>query len=99
MNNFTDACSSFYSGARGLGNNMARACIEAGAKAIIIIDANQDLGDAAAAELHKLTGNTVPVEFFKVDVRDGGAIEDCVNAVVEKYGAPDVLINSAGIAE
>jgi NAD(P)-dependent dehydrogenase (short-subunit alcohol dehydrogenase family) len=78
---------------------MARACVEAGAKALVIFDANQELGDESAAELHKLTGNTIPIEFFKVDVRDGGAIEDAVKAVVDKYGAPDVLINSAGIAE
>lgn len=76
---------------------MARACAEAGAKSVIIFDANQDLGDESAAELHRLTG--LPVAFFKVDVRDGDAIVEAVNAVVEKYGAPDVLINSAGIAD
>ena len=90
---------SIHSGARGLGNNMARACIEVGAKAIIIFDANQQLGDESAAELHKLTGSKIPVEFSKVDVRDGQAIDDAVQAVVAKYGAPDVLINSAGVAE
>ena len=78
---------------------MARACVEAGAKAIVIFDANQELGDVSAAELHKLTGNTIPVEFAKVDVRDGGAIDEAVKLVIDKYGAPDVLINSAGIAE
>jgi len=78
---------------------MARACVEAGAKNIIILDANQQLGDRSAAELHELTGNTIPVEFIKVDVRDEAAIQNAVDAVVEKYGAPDVLINSAGIAE
>jgi len=78
---------------------MARACIEAGAKAIAIFDANQALGDEASAELHELTGNKIPIDFFKVDVRDGQAIDDAVRSVVEKYGAPDVLINSAGIAE
>lgn len=76
---------------------MARACAEAGAKAICIFDANQDLGDESAAELHNLTG--LPVRFYKVDVRDGQAIADAVNNVVEVFGAPDVLINSAGIAE
>jgi hypothetical protein len=90
---------SSHSGARGLGNSMARACIEAGAKAIIIFDANQDLGDESCAELHKLTGSKVPIDFSKVDVRDEAAIEEAVKVVVEKYGAPDVLINSAGIAE
>jgi len=83
--------------ARGLGNHMARACAEAGAKALVIFDANQELGDESAAELHKLTG--MPVSFVKVDVRDGGAISEAVSTVVERYGAPDVLINSAGIAE
>lgn len=76
---------------------MARACIEAGAKNLIIFDANQKLGDDRAAELHELTG--IPVEFYCVDVRDGEAIDNAVAAVNAKFGAPDVLINSAGIAE
>lgn len=78
---------------------MARACIEAGARAIVVFDANQELGDVSCAELHNLTGKKVPIEFAKIDVRDGSAVEEAVKAVVEKYGAPDVLINSAGIAE
>jgi NAD(P)-dependent dehydrogenase (short-subunit alcohol dehydrogenase family) len=84
-------------GARGLGNYMARACAEAGAKNLVIFDANQELGDEAAAELHDKTG--LPVSFFKVDVRDGAAINAAVEEVVERYGAPDVLVNSAGIAD
>ncbi|KAJ6787352.1 hypothetical protein PWT90_05943 [Aphanocladium album] len=84
-------------GARGLGNHMARACAEAGAKNVVIFDANQELGDAAAAELHEKSG--IPVSFFKVDVRDGAAINAAVDSVVELYGAPDVLVNSAGIAD
>ncbi|KAK4128513.1 NAD(P)-binding protein [Parathielavia appendiculata] len=84
-------------GARGLGNHMARACAEAGAKAIAIFDANQELGDESAAELHQKT--RLPVSFFKVDVRDGNAINAAVQNVVDLYGAPDVLVNSAGIAD
>lgn len=84
-------------GARGLGNYMARACAEAGAKNLVIFDANQELGDESAAELHDKTG--LPVSFFKVDVRDGAAINAAVEEVVERYGAPDVLVNSAGIAD
>ncbi|KKY30422.1 putative d-arabinitol 2-dehydrogenase [Diaporthe ampelina] len=84
-------------GARGLGNFMARACAEAGAKAIALFDANQDLGDASAAELHAKTG--LPVTFYKVDVRDGGAINAAVQSVSDTYGVPDVLVNSAGIAD
>jgi NAD(P)-dependent dehydrogenase (short-subunit alcohol dehydrogenase family) len=76
---------------------MARACAEAGAKAIVIFDANQELGDQAAAELYEASG--LPVVFYKVDVRDGSAINTAVENVVEKFGAPDVLVNSAGIAD
>lgn len=78
---------------------MARACVEAGAKAIIIFDANPDLGVESAAELHNATNSKIPVDFYAIDVRDAAAIENAVASVVEKYGAPDVLINSAGIAE
>lgn len=76
---------------------MAKACIEAGVKALVIFDARQELGDAAAAELHAQSG--IPIVFYKVDVRDELAIEQAVTSVVEQFGAPDVLINSAGIAE
>lgn len=78
---------------------MARACIEAGAKALIILDANQANGEEAVATLHEVAGDAVPVAFFNVDVRDENAIHESINAVVKSYGVPDVLINSAGIAE
>lgn len=91
------SANSLVSGARGLGNHIARACIEAGAANIVIFDANQALGDQCAAELHAASG--IPVDFYRVDVRDGDAIAKAVDGVVAKFGAPDVLINSAGIAE
>ncbi|KAM0331478.1 hypothetical protein ACHAQA_003154 [Verticillium albo-atrum] len=84
-------------GARGLGNHMARACAEAGAKALILFDANEELGKASANELYEKT--KIPVTFLKVDVRDGDAINAAVDRVVELYGCPDVLVNSAGIAD
>jgi NAD(P)-dependent dehydrogenase (short-subunit alcohol dehydrogenase family) len=76
---------------------MIKACIEAGAKSIVIFDANQDLGDAAAAELYKETG--VPVLFYSVDIRDENAVNTALQSSIKEFGTPDVLINSAGIAE
>lgn len=77
---------------------MARACAEAGAKSIALFDANAKLGDDSARTLHEKTG--LPVTFFQVDVRDEKAINAAVDKVVELHGgAPDVLINSAGIAD
>lgn len=84
-------------GARGLGNHMARACAEAGAKTIILFDVNQELGDKAAAELNDKPG--LPVSFYRVDVRDDKAIDAAVQSVTQHFGAPDVLVNAAGIAD
>lgn len=85
------------SGARGLGYNMAQALCEVGVKAVAIMDVQQDLGDKAAAELHETTG--IPVQFYKVDIRDADAIQEVIANVVDTFGSVDVLINSAGIAE
>lgn len=61
------------------------------------MDINQDLGEAAAAELHEKC--QVPVTFYKVDVRDEKAVSTVIDNVVETYGSVDVVVNSAGIAE
>ena len=48
---------------------MAKACVGGRARVLVIFDANQELGDAAAEDLHKKSG--IDVSFFKVDVPDG----------------------------
>ncbi|KAK3678543.1 hypothetical protein LTR78_001841 [Recurvomyces mirabilis] len=84
-------------GGRGLGFNMAQALSEVGVRGIAILDVQEDLGDNAARELSEQTG--VDVRFYKVDVRDGLGINQTVQDIVDHYGALDVLINAAGIAD
>ncbi|KAI9827892.1 MAG: hypothetical protein M1826_006198 [Phylliscum demangeonii] len=84
-------------GARGLGFNIARGLAEVGAKSIAILDVNQELGDAAAAELYQSCH--VPVSFYKVDVRDEKAVAAVMNHIADVHGAVDVVVNSAGIAD
>jgi NAD(P)-dependent dehydrogenase (short-subunit alcohol dehydrogenase family) len=76
---------------------MAQALAEVGVKAIALLDVQQETGDAAAAALHESTG--IPVQFYKVDIRDAKAVSEVVTKVAEEYGSLDVMINSAGIAE
>lgn len=76
---------------------MAQALAEAGAKAIALLDVKQNLGDAAAAELHSTAG--IPVQFYNVDVRDEKAIADVSAKIISDSGSVDILINSAGIVE
>ena len=85
------------SGGRGLGLNMAQALCEVGVQGIAILDVQQEAGDASAKELSEQTG--ADVRFYKVDVRDGDAVNQVIQDVVDHYGKVDVLINSAGIAE
>ena len=76
---------------------MSLALAEAGAKAIALLDLKQELGDSAAAELHSTTG--IPVQFYKVDVRDEKAIKDVVHKVNNDLGSVDIVVNSAGVVE
>lgn len=76
---------------------MAQALAEAGSSAIALLDVKQDLGDKAAAELNKTTG--IPVQFYKVDVRDENAIEEVIAQITADLGCPNIVINSAGIVE
>lgn len=76
---------------------MAQALSEVGVGGIAIMDVQQELGEKAAKGLSEETG--VDVRFYKVDVRDGNAIEKSVQDIVDHYGKIDVLVNSAGIAE
>lgn len=85
------------SGGRGLGYNMAQALTEVGVRGIAIMDVQQELGDKAARELSEQTG--VDVRFYRIDVRDGLAMGQTIQDVVDHYGQVDVLINAAGIAE
>ncbi|KAM3419476.1 hypothetical protein BST61_g5402 [Cercospora zeina] len=84
-------------GARGLGFNMAQALAEVGVRGIAIMDVQQELGDNSARQLSEQTG--IDVRFYKVDVRDGDAMNQTVRDVAEYYGSIDVLINAAGIAD
>ena len=76
---------------------MAQALAEVGGAGIAIMDVQQELGEKSAQILHEQTG--VDVRFYKVDVRDAGAIEHAIQDVKNHYGSIDVLISAAGIAE
>lgn len=70
--------------AQGIGFEIARGLAEAGAR-VIVADLSPEGGEAAAARL----GGT----FERLDVTDPAA----VTALAARLGAPDVLVNNAGI--
>ena len=75
-------------GASGLGGATASALAAAGAK-VAIFDLQDELGEQKAKEIGGL--------FVKTNVADAGSVEASVKTVVEKLGAPRVVVNCAGI--
>ncbi len=77
-------------GAAGIGKATAQKFAQEGAK-VVICDVNEEAGKAFAAELGG------DASFYKVNVTDRQEVQTWIDAVVEKYGRIDVLVNNAGI--
>ena len=80
--------------AQGLGKQMAAALAEMGAD-VAIADVNRGKAERTAAELDGET-DVIPVE---ADVTDEASVEAMVEAVTDRLGPIDVLVNNAGIVE
>jgi len=74
--------------ASGLGAATAETLAAKGAK-VSVLDFN---GEGAAAKGAELGGFGV-----KVDVSDEGSVEAAINAATDKFGAPRIIVNCAGI--
>lgn len=75
--------------AGGFGEGIARLFAAQGAKVLI---ADLD-GDRAASVAASLGGSTQSV---RCDVSDGNDVRVCVQACVQAFGAPDIVVNNAG---
>ena len=80
--------------ARGIGKTIAEKFQEQGAT-IVITDINEQTLDGAVEELSK----NGEVMGLKMNVADAGSVQQAVDAVIEKYGRIDVLVNNAGITK
>jgi 3-oxoacyl-[acyl-carrier protein] reductase len=75
-------------GAAGIGKETAKRFAEEGAQ-VVICDVNAETGQD--------TAQTIGVDFYQVDIRNRSQVQKWVEAVVEKYGRVDILINNAGV--
>jgi NAD(P)-dependent dehydrogenase (short-subunit alcohol dehydrogenase family) len=77
-------------GAQGLGEGMARALADAGAR-VVVADIQDDLGAKLAETLGEQHG------FVHLDVTDDASWEAAVASTVERFGGLDVVVNNAGL--
>ena len=87
---FEDKVVMVTGGAAGIGRVTAENFAREGAR-IAICDVNPEAGEAAAKELGP------EASFEKVDVASSEAVSAWIEAVFDKYGQIDVLVNNAGI--
>jgi 3-oxoacyl-[acyl-carrier protein] reductase len=78
-------------GGSGIGEAICRRFDAEGAR-VAVLDINAAAAEQVAGSLEH---DAMTIE---VDVRDSGAVERAVDAVVEQFGQLDVVVNNAGIA-
>jgi 3-oxoacyl-[acyl-carrier protein] reductase len=81
--------------ARGIGHATAVKFAQEGAK-VVLCDLDQQMVDAAVADVRGVGGEA---HGFVVDVTSPASIQAMVDAVMQRYGRIDVLVNNAGIVQ
>ncbi|MBB5742674.1 NAD(P)-dependent dehydrogenase (short-subunit alcohol dehydrogenase family) [Microbacterium ginsengiterrae] len=94
QNPVADALVLITGAARGMGELYARRSVAAGARAVALWDIDEDAVTALAADLSR---SGVDVRGYRVDVSRREQIVAGLAEVREDLGAPDVVINNAGI--
>ncbi|HEY7757810.1 MAG TPA: 3-oxoacyl-ACP reductase FabG [Burkholderiales bacterium] len=81
--------------ARGIGHATALKFAREGAL-VVVCDLDRDGVDATVREVREAKGEALG---FVVDVTKPGSIRTMVDAVMQRYGRIDVLVNNAGIVQ
>ncbi|KAH7310893.1 oxidoreductase [Stachybotrys elegans] len=83
---------------RGIGREAAFSLAEAGAKAVVFADMNEDTAKESSEESKKYASNPAyQTAVFKMNVQDDKSVQDMVDYVVQEYGRLDYAVNAAGV--
>jgi NAD(P)-dependent dehydrogenase (short-subunit alcohol dehydrogenase family) len=83
-------------GSSGIGKRMAWALMNAGAKVILVARSEKNLAQAKT-EFTSQSGMDESVATIAADLSDRSCLGDIVSTATDIFGAPDILINAAGI--
>lgn len=81
--------------ASGIGRATALAAAAEGAE-LLLTDLNADALEAVAAEIRTAGGRVLALH--ALDIADAGSVQDFADAILREHGAPDVVMNIAGIS-
>ncbi|MDD5292295.1 MAG: 3-oxoacyl-[acyl-carrier-protein] reductase [Candidatus Omnitrophica bacterium] len=81
--------------ARGIGREIALLFAAEGSD-VVICDVDLEAAQATQKEIEALGRRSLS---FKVDVTNGGQVEEMVNLILDKFSKIDILINNAGITK
>ena len=82
-------------GGSGLGRDIALSLASAGAT-VVVADLNADLGQKTVDEIKQAGRGSA---FHRLDVSNSQQVREMTAAAVERFGAIDILVNSAGITK
>src|SRR3974390_2155210 len=78
----------------GIGLHLAKFLAARGAK-VAAVARQLDKLEAVAKEISAAGGEAIAV---RCDVADEASIKHCLGAVTQKWGAPHILVNNAGVS-
>ena len=98
MKDYSTKIAYITGGSSGIGLSLARELVKRGAK-VVLIARNRDRLEHACNELESVTrGGHRNVSIVSLDVSNIDQVREMLPKTVELSGAPDILVNSAGIA-
>ncbi|WP_416673152.1 3-oxoacyl-[acyl-carrier-protein] reductase [Egbenema bharatensis] len=80
---------------RGIGRSVALALAAEGAKVVVNYASSSEAAEAVAAEIAQMGSEAIVLQ---ANVADAAQVDELFNAVMDKWGRVDVLVNNAGIA-
>lgn len=83
-------------GSRGIGASIAKSLAMDGFCVVINFVSNESAASLVLDECNKISSDNM---IYKADVSNFSECENMVNAVLERYGRIDVLVNNAGITK
>lgn len=85
---------------RGIGKEAAFSLAEAGARAVVFADMDEETAKVSSEESKRFASNKeYKTSTFKMNVQDNQSVQDMIDHVIKEYGRLDYAVNAAGVSK